>query len=202
MVVSSVLALSLVGFAGEAFAGDHDEGDEETVVVPKSTSGEGKVQVIVVHDGEDSEGGRRARRPYRRRKIAAVDGERPPPGYHTETTTMKGLWVGGISMFSSAYLVDILCAGIADAVEGHEGGKYTWYSLIPLAGPFVIAGHDEISPVAKVVPFILLGAIETAGLGMFIGGLASKKEVWISNDAKLDPELYVGVGSLGLRQKF
>lgn len=195
MVFSSALAVALFGFAGQAYAGD--DPDEE--VVPQARAGRGeKVQVIVVN-GDESVGPRRR---HRARKIEAVDGERPPAGYHRETTSLRGVWIAGISLFASSYVLSILSGGIADAVEGHEGGRYTWYSLIPAAGPFIIAGHGEISPVAKVVPFILCGVMETAGLGMFIGGLAAHKDVWVSDEARLDPELFVGPGSIGVRQKF
>ena len=50
-----------------------------------------------------------------------------------------------------------------------------------------------------------LGLVQTAGMGMFIGGLAAKKEVWVKDSASMqmpEPEVFVGLGSVGLRQRF
>ncbi|MBK6512528.1 MAG: hypothetical protein IPM79_22965 [Polyangiaceae bacterium] len=200
IVAASVFTLALAGFAGTASADDGEyEDEEEEVVVKKKkrkSSEEGEVRVIVVNESEP-----KRRKP---RKIPAVEGEAPPEGYHTETQSMRGLWIAGISVFAAGYAVQILSGGIADAVHGHYEGKYTYYSLIPVAGPFIVAGHEEISAPGKV-PFILWGIMQAGGMGMFIGGLAARKEVWVSNGASNElpaPEVYVGLGSIGVRQQF
>lgn len=198
IVAASVFTVALGGFAGTASADDGDDEEEEVVVTKKKkrkSSEEGEVRVIVVNEEP------RRRKP---RKIPAVEGEDPPEGYHTEHQSMKGLWIAGISIFAAGYALEILSGGIADAVHGHYDGKYTYWSLIPVAGPFIVAGHEEISAPGKV-PFILWGIMQAGGMGMFIGGLAAKKEVWVSNGASNElppPEVYVGLGSIGLRQQF
>ncbi|NUP05904.1 MAG: hypothetical protein HOW73_07590 [Polyangiaceae bacterium] len=201
IIASSVFAFALAGFATQAHAQDgDDEGEEEEVVVTKRKKrrSDDNVRVIVVEDDDDYDRPRRKRKP---RKLTAVPGEAPPEGYHVETTTHKGVWVAGISMFGASYFLSVLSGAIADAAEGHEEGLYSYYGLIPVAGPFVIAGHEEISGPGKI-PFILFGAVQAAGMGMFIGGLAAKKEVWIADSASTDPQVYVGLGNIGLVQHF
>jgi hypothetical protein len=201
IVFSSALALALMGYAGQASAQDSEDEEEEIVVTKRKkkkveAEGEGKVQVIVINDDEE-DGPRRKKR----RRLDAIDGEKPPPGYHTETTTYKGIWGGGIGMLGGGYLLTLISGAVADAVEGYEDGKFTYYSLIPVAGAFVSAGHSEIEGPGKM-PFIIFGLIQAGGLGMIIGGASAKKEVWVSDDAMVDPEVFVGPGMLGIRQRF
>lgn len=199
MLAASVLAFTLVGFSGEAFADDGEEDEYEEVVVrkKKKKKSDDNVQVIVIEDDEEA-APRRRRRP---KKLTAIPGEEPPPGYHTETSTYKGVWIAGISLFGSSYLLSLISGAIADGVEGHDEGRHTYYNLIPVAGPFISAAHDEIQGPGKM-PFILFGIIQAGGMGMFIGGLSAKKHVWVSDEIALSPELLIGPGSIGLRQQF
>lgn len=199
MVTSAIAATLAFAVVSDAHAQDEDD-DEEVVVMRKRPKAEadGKVQVIVIKEGDDPPPRRRRSKP---RKLEAIDGESPPPGYHTETTTMKGLWIAGISIWGAGYFLSILSGGIADAVEGHDEGRHTFYNLIPVAGPFITAAHREIEGPGKM-PFILWGIMQAGGMGMFIGGLSAKKSVWVSDGASLSPELLIGPGSIGLRQRF
>lgn len=205
IAISTVLALSgVMGYARDAMA--DDEYEEEEVVVKKKKprvvieddeATDDNVQVIIVKDKERG----KSRRSRRGRVISAEDGEAPPPGYHTETKSLKGVWVAGLSMWASSYFLSVLGGGIADAAEGYDEGKYIYYSLIPVAGPFVIAGHDEIGIGGKM-PFILFGAVQAAGLGMFIGGLAAKQKIWVADDVAFEVEPTIGLGTLGLNATF
>ncbi|NUO52816.1 MAG: hypothetical protein HOV80_28560 [Polyangiaceae bacterium] len=201
------LSLFALTIAADAFA-DEDEattGDEDAAEQEAPRKQKRKRRVVEEDDEADEvvvveRRGRRDRRPKR---LPPTPGERPPEGYVESESNLRGVWIGGVSMLSAGYFVSILGGGIADAVEDHEDGKYLWYGLIPVAGPFVIAGHKEIESGGKAV-FILLGAVEAAGLGMTIGGLATKKKVWLRDDVAepWDPELRLGVGSAGVRMAF
>lgn len=204
MVASSVLVFALAAVsAREARADDAAETEEVEAVdeeAPSTTkAGKKKVRVIVIDDDEEDVGPRRKRRKPRR--LTPIDGEDPPEGYRSETTNIKGLWVAGVSLFGASYFLSIVSGGIADAVEGYENGKHTYFGLIPVVGPFITAGHPEIEAPGKI-PFILFGAMQAAGVGMFIGGLAAKKEVWVASDFSFAPELVIGPGGIGMRQQF
>lgn len=204
-ITFSLFALTI---AGDAFAGeDEATTDDEDAVEQEAPKKKKRKKRRVVEEDDESvevvvvEGGRR--RDRRPKRLPPTPGGRPPEGYVEAESNLRGVWIGGVSMLSAGYFVTILGGGIADAVEDHDDGKYLWYGLIPVAGPFVIAGHEEIQSGGKAV-FILLGAVQAAGLGMTIGGLATKKKVWLRDDVARpwDPELRLGAGSAGVRMAF
>lgn len=201
------LSLFAAMVAGDAFAGeDEATTDDQDAVEEEAPRKKKHKKRRVVEEDDDSvdvvveSRGRRDRRPKR---LAPTPGASPPEGYVEAESNLRGVWIGGVSMLSAGYFVTILGGGIADAVEDHDDGKYLWYGLIPVGGPFVIAGHEEIHSGGKAV-FILLGAVQAAGLGMTIGGLATKKKTWLRDDIAQpwDPELRLGVGSAGVRMAF
>ncbi|HTJ82610.1 MAG TPA: hypothetical protein VL400_12895 [Polyangiaceae bacterium] len=209
--MKKLVARAVIAFAAPCAAAFFATSAEaqETIVVPSSgaapTSGvyttqNGQpVQVIVVQQQAPAE----AAPPRRRRRIAADDGP-PPAGYHEETTTLKGLWIAGISVLGAGYLLTILSGSVADAVDSNRDGKYVWYSLIPVGGPFVIAAQREISGPADPY-FVLLGVLQVAGTGMIIGGVAAQKTYWVTDEAKVEPlvpELRVGAGWASMRVAF
>ena len=201
-IVSSAFAVALFGITSGAYAQDSDDEAEEEVVTMGTkgeAKGDGKVQVIVIQN-DDGEG--RRKKP-RKRKMPAVEGENPPPGYHTETTNIRGLWIAGISTWAPSYLLSILGGGIADAVEGTDGYYAAW-NLLPIAGPFVTAAHGGDSGISGggKVYFIFMGVLQAAGAGMFIGGLAANKSVWVPDEYSMTPQISVGLGTVNLRQNF
>jgi len=201
------LAVSAVAVASMSLCADARA--QDTIVIPQTgaapTSGvyntqNGQpVQVIVVQQAAPPEPVR-----PRRRRIPAADDGPPPAGFHEETTTLKGLWIAGISVLGAGYLLSVLSGSVADAVEGERDGKYVWYSLIPLGGPFVIAAQSEISGPADPY-FVFLGILQAAGAGMLIGGLAAQKTYWVTDDAKTEPlvpQVRVGAGWASVRVAF
>jgi len=203
-IVSSAFALALLGIAGGANAGDSDEEEEEEIVTLKRKGdNDDKVQVIVIQNDDIQNDDRRERRKKKKRKMPAVEGEAPPEGYHTETTNLRGLWIAGISTFAPIYALTVLSGGIADAWEG-TGGYYAAWTLLPIAGPFVVAAHggdNGIGGGAKVY-FVAMGLLQATGMGMFIGGLAAKKSVWVPDEYSMTPQISVGAGNISLRQNF
>jgi hypothetical protein len=200
----SLFALTI---AGDALAGDDEAttDDEDAVEQEAPRKKTRKKRRVVVDDDEAAEVVivERRGRDRRPKRVTPTPGERPPEGYVEAESNLRGVWIGGVSMLSAGYFVTILGGGIADAVEDHDNGKYLWYGLIPVAGPFVIAGHEEIQSGGKAV-FILLGAVQAAGLGMTIGGVATKKKVWLRDDIAQpwEPQLRLGAGSAGVRMAF
>jgi hypothetical protein len=205
-ILGITLSLFAITTAGEALADDEvDAADEEQVEeeAPKKKKKKKKRRVVEEDDESVEVVVERRGRDRRPKRLTPTPGEAPPEGYVVAESNLRGVWIGGVSMLSAGYFVTILGGGIADAVEDHDQGKYLWYSLIPVGGPFVIAGHEEIQSGGKAV-FILLGAVQAAGLGMTIGGLATKKTVWMRDDIARpwEPELRLGVGSAGVRMAF
>jgi hypothetical protein len=145
----------------------------------------------------------RARKTKRRdpKRLTPEAGEKPPAGYTEVSSNNRPLWIGGVTTFAAGCFVGVIAGGVADSAENHEDGRYLWWNLLPVAGPFVTASSSEIGVGGKTV-FVLLGATEAAGLGMLIGGLATKKKTWLRDDVAYEPELLIGAGSAGLRLQF
>jgi hypothetical protein len=81
------------------------------------------------------------------------------------------------------YLFTIMVAGIGQLASNisENGAKDFGPLLIPVVGPFVgIATTHASTGGAFGLGF--LGVVQTAGLGMLIGGIAAPKTVLIRND--------------------
>ena len=109
------------------------------------------------------------------------EGDPIPPGYHPSQRARTGLIVGGATMFGVPYLISALvAAGGADS--GCCGAMW-----IPVVGPFIQmtqwgAGTDASSAEAGDIMLVLDGALQAAGLAMFIYGVAVPKTVLVRND--------------------
>lgn len=188
-------AALLLGVAGEAQAqAEPEPGDDDGFSQPADAGDE--------HDAVSE----RARRPKKKRdprRLTAEPGEKPPAGYTEVSSNNRPLWIGGVTTFAAGCFVGIIAGGVADSEENHEDGRYLWWNLLPVAGPLVTASSSEIGVGGKTM-FVLLGATEAAGLGMLIGGLATKKKTWLRDDVAQthEPELLIGAGSAGLRVSF
>ena len=196
-VFLSIAAACVVGFT--AFGASAD-GDLPPLANPGQppTAQPGQT-VIIVQQGNGEGPLAPSKKPKR---IPVVDGEDPPAGYHSETTTIKGLWIAGIATWGAGYLITLLSGAVNTAVE--DDSKYAYEGLIPGAGPWILFGQNIHNGSAPW--YVFCGVLQTAGIGMTIGGLAGHKEVWNRDEASLhrplEPELLVGPGNLGLRMRF
>lgn len=190
----SLAAACVVGFTSlEARA----DGDLPPLANP-TPAPSGQQTVIIVQQGPAA--------PTKPKKIPVVDGEDPPPGYHRDSTSIKGLWIAGITVLSVGYVFTILGGGVQSAVDGNN--KYVYESLIPGAGPWIILAQND----AAAPYWVITGVLQAGGIGMLIGGLAGRRETWIRDDVgdlHLSPkrppiqiEPLVGVGNLGMRMRF
>jgi hypothetical protein len=147
------------------------------------------------------------------------EGEPIPPGYHPAQRARTGLIAGGATMFGVPYFISVLVAA-GNADSGNANAMY-----IPVVGPFIqmgnVGGHQQCSSgycytvgadasataVADVF-LVLDGALQGAGLAMFIYGLAVPKTVLLRNDLgflkNVTPVPMVGqnVTGLGLSGQF
>jgi hypothetical protein len=111
------------------------------------------------------------------------EGDTIPPGYRTGTRIRKGLVIGGSVMLGVGYLITIMAAGIGQAVNnfGDPGTKDFGPLLIPVVGPFI--GMSTTHPSSGgIFGLAFLGVVQTAGLGMLIGGIAAPKTVLLRNE--------------------
>jgi hypothetical protein len=190
-----VFAVGLViGVAGEAEAQQQPEpGNDDGFSEPTETGDENDAV---------SERARKKKKKKDPKRLTAEAGEKPPEGYTEVSSNNRPLWIGGVTTFAAGCFVSVIAGGIADSIEDHEQGRYLWWGLLPIAGPIVTASSQEIEVGGKAV-FVLLGATQATGLGMLIGGLATKKKTWLRDDvATYEPELVVGAGSAGVRVSF
>lgn len=111
------------------------------------------------------------------------EGDTIPVGYRTGTRVRKGLVIGGSVMLGVGYLVTIMAAGIGQLVNnvGTQGTKDFGPLLIPVVGPFIGLGTTHPST-GGVFGLTFLGVVQTAGLGMLIGGIAAPKTVLLRNE--------------------
>jgi len=108
------------------------------------------------------------------------EGDPIPPGYHPAQRTRTGMVVGGAVMFGVPYLISALVgAGTAD--NGCCGAMF-----IPVVGPFVQMTQWHTSDASAVdtgdIFLVLDGALQAAGVAMFVYGLAVPKTVLVRND--------------------
>jgi hypothetical protein len=108
------------------------------------------------------------------------EGEPIPPGYHPVERTRRGLIIGGAVTFGSLYLISLFAAA-AGADSTDPGEKNQEAALwIPVAGPFIQMANT--STATGNLFLAIDGIAQTAGVGMFIAGLAWPSKVLIRND--------------------
>lgn len=120
------------------------------------------------------------------------DGEPIPPGYHRVTRIRQGLVIGGALTFGITYLATALIGAAAsdigkatcDTPTSCSTGRSAKLLLIPVAGPFTLLSTGWASADFFLV---LNGLVQTAGVGMLIGGIAAPKTILVRNDlAKIE----------------
>jgi hypothetical protein len=129
------------------------------------------------------------------RVLAWNEGQAIPPGYH-KAKTGTGLIIGGAATFGTAW--------IPSAVLGSFGIPLL---AVPVVGPIYLGvagiGKGGGGPFLSFA-FILDGLQQALGIGMFIGGFASRRTVLVHDDvATAKPRLFpvpmsFGKGSAGL----
>lgn len=111
------------------------------------------------------------------------EGDPMRPGYHPETRIRKGMVVGGAVTFGVTYLFTALGGAIAsDVLRTTSGGSSSVLPLfIPAVGPFVAIGTMGANVTGGF--FLALdGLAQSAGIALFIYGLAAPKTVLVRND--------------------
>lgn len=130
------------------------------------------------------------------------EGDNIPAGYRLGSRVRKGLVIGGSVTLGVTYLFTILVAGIGQLVSNvaESGVKDFGPLLIPVVGPFIGIKTTHAS-VGGGFGLGFLGVLQTAGLGMLIGGIAAPKSVLIRNDVarvKFDVVPQIGSSSAGM----
>jgi hypothetical protein len=111
------------------------------------------------------------------------EGDPMRPGYHPETRIRKGLVVGGAVTFGVTYLFTALGGAIAtDVARGTTSGSSSFLPLfVPAVGPFIAIGTMGANVTGGF--FLALdGLAQSAGIAMFIYGIAAPKTVLVRND--------------------
>jgi len=111
------------------------------------------------------------------------DGRLVEDGYHVEKKYRMGLVAGGAGTFLGLYIVTAAYSGSLVS----KGDDAAIPGLVPVVGPIIVAGRFDYSCEfcgLLVLPAIFLvidSLAQAAGLGMFIGGMASPKLVQVRN---------------------
>ncbi len=127
-----------------------------------------------------------------------------PPGYHPATRIRKGAVIAGAIVFGVFYLFSTaVAAGGSDA--GGSSGNAEAALWVPGIGPFIQMGSTT-SAIGNWA-LALDGLAQTAGLALFVYGIASPRTVLVRNDLGLHvvPRVMAlghGGGGLGLVGSF
>lgn len=124
------------------------------------------------------------------RTLPYRQGEPVPPGYRHESRIRRGLVIAGAATFGGTYMISLLIGAVGHdeaQANGDPDDDNRWLPMFfPVVGPFAtigtLAATDEDSQATASVGLAILGLAQTAGLVMFITGLAAKEEVWLRND--------------------
>jgi hypothetical protein len=103
------------------------------------------------------------------------EGEAVPPGYHVSTRIRRGPVIAGAVVFGVLYLLSTLVAAEAKDNYHNENALF-----IPAVGPFVQMGSTTDG--GGLWLLAVDGLAQTAGIGMFVYGVASPKQVLVRND--------------------
>jgi hypothetical protein len=138
------------------------------------------------------------------KQLRYVAGEEPPPGYHVEEQSRRGLTIGGATVFGAPYLIGFM-VGFFNEFEDDTG----WLAL-PIAGPFILAskrercdrlesefGCDNDDDDGRSI-LILDGLMQATGAVLFAWGVSSRKKVLIRDDVALTLVPRIGTKAVGL----
>jgi hypothetical protein len=115
-----------------------------------------------------------------------------------------GLWVSGLCVFGGAYLASWLAAGTAVS----EGEDEVAPLFIPIAGPWITVRTADAEEGTRSV-LVLSGIVQLAGAGLFIGGMAAQRDVFVRSDVaateprpSAPPRVAVGPGNVSMLGEF
>jgi hypothetical protein len=137
-----------------------------------------------------------------------TEGQPIPPGYSLRTEARATpLIIGGIA-FWAGYGASSAIAWIGVRTQCELQGKLAncdeglgYYPLnVPFAGPFISLATLDLNA-GEAVGLISLGALQIAGVGVFIAALARPKKELVKTTGALSLKLapIVGADGLGLR---
>lgn len=122
--------------------------------------------------------------------VALADPVKTQPAPSIERRMRRPLTIAGEVLFLVGYLAPAVPVAILWSLAGSksEDAPPAWPLVIPLAGPFVT--FATASPDALATTFLVIdGVVQTAGLSMFIAGLAMPEE-----ERPVDVHAQVGPG--------
>jgi hypothetical protein len=111
------------------------------------------------------------------------EGDPMRPGYHPETRIRKGMVIAGAVTFGVTYLTTALVGAVAsDLANATNSSSSAILPLfIPAVGPFIAIGTLNANVTGGF--FLALdGIAQSAGIALFIYGIASPKSVLVRND--------------------
>lgn len=130
--------------------------------------------------------------------LEAEEGQPTPPGYVYAEKRRTGAIVGGAVLFGTTYALSLFGAfvgAVSQSVTFDGPGHNKSYAplLLPAVGPFLQIGQGASS--AGTLVLVADGIAQSAGLGLLIYGLASKRSVFVRQDIAVVPS--VGNGNTG-----
>ena len=138
-------------------------------------------------------------RPPRLQRMPYREGMEIPPGGRVVAKRRTGLLISGAAMFGISYATSITL--YLDVVTFRE------WMLVPVIGPFVEIGNDDITSGGRLL-LAIDGLVQTTGLTLFILGLVSKRH-FVEYYAELNepgwrvrPRLGATGGGLDLSARF
>ena len=115
-------------------------------------------------------------------------GDPVPDGYRPDTQSHRGLVKGGAATLFSVYGLTAIVGSFMvfaedidaqDGVDGNGVDPEDYYPLfIPVAGPFITIGTADTDRPASVL-LVANGIAQSAGLAMFVAGLAVQQDVLV-----------------------
>lgn len=90
---------------------------------------------------------------------------------------IKALWLSGLISFSTVYLSTVIVTTALS--ESSVRGKAAGYTLIPMAGPFILVGNsnDDIDVSGYAGALITAGVLQILTAALFTTGLIVKRPV-------------------------
>ena len=138
-------------------------------------------------------------RPPRLQRMPYRQGMEIPPGGRVVAKRRTGLLISGAAMFGISYATSITL--YLDIIAFRE------WMLVPVIGPFVEIGNDDITSGGRLL-LAIDGLVQTTGLTLFILGLVSKRH-FVEYYAELNepgwrvrPRLGATGGGLDLSARF
>ena len=102
----------------------------------------------------------------------------PPPGYQLQESTLKWLWIPGIALMASGYVL-----AVSNLYSDRSEGDATVF--IPIIGPFLAEGANDGEGA-------LYGLAQGAGLVLTIVGLTVKRRRFVRDDLAFDVQIVPG----------